>query len=321
MSKYTLVLDSSQISTFLECPMMWNYKFRECFGYPMDEEKQAMNAGTYGHQVLDIYYTLRAKGVQFNDAFAEALAFDPDTDFKCKCGHIKKEHTRNIPAFGIGPAGCSRCIDHSICKNFDPQPFELSQDLRFAVKSRLRDYFFTYQNNDFQPNNADAVEVGFSQPVFEDSENLFVLEGRIDLIGTLQGLPTIVDHKFQMRKRDLYKKSVQFRNYDLVCGGVSNMLIINYIRLAKTVDKTTLVREPVCFNSLERAWWKSELIKIFFEIKRQHTETGFLRNYGACAGRYGYPCMYTPLCEEINEGTRELKKSQLFVIRDAWKPW
>ncbi len=279
-----------------------------------------MNAGTYGHQVLDIYYTLRAQGVSFNDAFGQALDFCPDKDFKCKCGHIKKEHSRNVPEFNIGPSGCLRCLDLAPCKNFDPVPFELSQDLRFAVKNRLRDYFFTYQNNDFVPNNVEAVEVGFSQPIFEDSQNLFVLEGRIDLIGTLQGLATIVDHKFQMRKRDLYKKSVQFRNYDLVCNGVTNMLIVNYIRLAKTVDKTTLVRDIVSFNSRERSWWHTELVKIFFQIKNQ-IENGFVRNYGMCQGKYGYPCMYAPLCEEIDEGVRELKKQQLFVIKEAWKPW
>ncbi len=317
-NKFCLTLDSSQLSNFSDCPQLWDYANNQHIGFEHESEKEAMNAGTLGHQILDVFYTKRSEGESLNESAAAAFAFNPDTEFKCACGHILKEHTRNLLGFNNG---CSRCITHAPCWKFEAVPFVLSQDLRIAVKTRLREYFLTYAQNDFIPNSTAAIEVGFSKPIYEDSENLFVLEGRIDLIGTWQGLSTIVDHKFQMRKRDLYPKSIQFRNYDLVCDGLTNMLVINYIRLTQKVDKTTLVREPVTFTSLERTWWKERVIKKFFSIKSQLLSGEFERNEGMCGGKYGYPCAYTPLCEEINPETRERKKQSLFVIKEAWKPW
>lgn len=318
MPKFILTLDSSQLSNFSDCPQLWDYSNNQHIGYEEEGQKEAMNAGTYGHQLLDIFYTMRAEGANLNDAAAAAFSFNPDTEFKCACGHILKEHTRSL--LGRNQS-CSRCLTHEVCWNFTPVPFQLSQDLRIAVKTRLREYFLTYAQNDFIPNNPSSIEVGFSKPIYEDEENLFVLEGRIDLIGTLQGLSTIVDHKFQLRKRDLYPKSIQFRNYDLVCDGMTNMLIINYIRLSKSVDKTTLVRTPVCFSSQERRWWLGEVVKMFFRVKQQMLANSYEKNYGMCQGKFGYPCVYTPLCEEFNPETRERKKQQLFVIKEAWKPW
>ncbi len=318
MSKFILTLDSSQLANFSDCPMYWNYANNECLGYAHEQEKEAMNAGTYGHYLLDIFYTKRAQGESINDAAAAAFAFNPDTEFQCSCGHILKEHTRTLLHHNHA---CSKCLTHAICWKFDPKPFTLSQDMRIAVKTRLREYFLTYSQNDFIPNNPSAIEVGFSKPIYEDEENLFVLEGRIDLIGTWQGLATIVDHKFQLRKRDLYKKAIQFRNYDLVCDGLTNMLVINYIRLTKGVTKDTLVRDPVTFTSLERAWWKKEVVKMFFQVKKQMQSSEFVQNWGMCGGKYGYPCLYAPLCEEHNQEIRERKKNQLFVVKEAWKPW
>src|SRR5947207_5993291 len=249
--KFTLVLDSSQLSTFLECPQMWNYQYNERLGLPAGEPKEAMNAGTYGHKLVEMYYLARFAVLDMNAAKEKAFAFDIDSYF-CTCKHSRESHSEG---------GACKCG----CEAFKAQPFELAGEMRYAVKNRLWEYFCTYLSNDFVPDSPEAVEVGFSEKLYEDSENLFVLEGRIDMKATLQGLPCIVDHKFQTRAHSLYKKSIQFKNY--VYASRVPLLVINYIRLSKGVTKDTLVRELVTFNSLEMQAWKQELVQLFFKIK------------------------------------------------------
>src|SRR5690348_15830065 len=91
--------------------------------------------------------------------------------------------------------------------------FRIDALLSQQVKTRFREYCYTYINNDVIPASPEHVEVGFSEVVYESASRLYLLEGRIDIMGTLQGLNTIVDLKFQGRTRELYKKSIQFRNY------------------------------------------------------------------------------------------------------------
>jgi hypothetical protein len=273
-----------------------------------------MNAGTYGHHLLDIYYAQRRRGLSLNDAAATAFQYDPDKE-TCQCGCNYRDHKR-IELLNIEE--CQHCKINKRCIHFVPRPFELDLSTRQAVQTRVREYFFTYQHNDFQ---SIAEEVGFSEIIFEDDSNLFVLEGRIDLIATLQGLDCIVDHKFQMRQHQLYQKSVQFRNYALVCKKL--LLIINYIRLHKAVGKETLVRELVNFTVPELLAWKQKLIGIFFRVKSALTLAPALeQNSSACPGRFNYKCSYIALCDEPNPEVALRKQQQLYRINEnPWRPW
>jgi hypothetical protein len=319
MSKYTLVLDSSQISEFLECQQKWYFKYVKHLVPTFIESQDSlpMNAGTYGHKLLDIYYRARYARASLNDAAARAFAYNPDTD-TCECGCSLDSH-KFIPQLNIQE--CHRCTK---CFNFKPKPFSLDMGTRIAVQNRVREYFFTYQSNDFQIESIDHVEVGFSEVIFEDDENLFVLEGRIDLLASLQGMQCVVDHKFQMRRHQLYPKSIQFRNYALVAKKL--LFIINYIRLTKTPDGTTLVRELVNFTVPELLAWKQKLIQIFHRVKlaKQLGDLGGVpeQNFGACPGRFNYMCNFTTLCEEPQQEVARLKEQQLYKINaNPWRPW
>src|SRR5205085_2807486 len=145
--------------------------------------------------------------------------------------------------------------------NFLSQPFPLSQPARLQVQDRFRMYCLTNSSKDFVPHNAESVEVGFSDLLYEDSEHLFVLEGKIDLLGTIDQTKILVDHKFQERSHNLYEKSVQFRNYSMVAG--RQLLIINYIRMAPSATKP-FERVLVSFTTDEHRWWRKELVKIYF---------------------------------------------------------
>ena len=346
MSKYTLVLDSSQISTFLECQQLWYYKYVKHLvpNYLLPQQEQSsepMNAGTYGHKLLDIYYRARVRGFSLNDAAAVAFSYNPDVD-TCVCGCTLDCHQVIEKLKVTECTKCRKCLkphlldstkfdpvsgeelEKTLKPAWEPKPFELSSSTRMAVQTRLTEYFYKYQHNDFVPLSEQSIEVGFSEAIYEDSENLFVLEGRIDLLATLQGLQLIVDHKFQMREHELYAKSVQFRNYALI--GRANLFMVNYIHLHKAVKDSTLVRELVNFTPFEHAAWKRKLIDIYFRIKRAK-ELGddggqVEQNFGACPGRFNYACNFTQLCEEPQADVALLKEKQLYQINETpWKPW
>lgn len=319
--KFTLVLDSSQISSYLECPQRWVYSYvRKLQPLGFVEDAEAMNAGTYGHKLLDIFYRAKAKGVGLNDAIERCFAYNPDSD-TCNCGcTIDYHHTIEL----LGVQECSRC--HK-CLKFVPRPFALAEPIRGLVRNRFREYCFKYQLNDFQPISESHVEVGFSEPIYEDHYNLFVLEGRIDLLARLQGLACIVDHKFQMKTHWLYPKTVQFKNYALVTK--ANMFVINYVRLQKTLSPDSMARDLITFTTPELLAWKQRLIRIFLNIKDTLLSEQPEQRWNACKGdfptydkqrpRY---CWYTQLCEEVDERMRAAREAKLYQVKkEEWKPW
>jgi hypothetical protein len=327
VSKFTLVVDSSQISSFLECPQKWiNYyvKRLEPLGFQPDED--AMDAGTYGHRLLDIFYRLKSKGVGLNDSVKSMNDYDPDSDM-CECGCSKDFHCPLTLAPGV--IECKRCKK---CTKFRAHPFNLNTKSRTKVRNRVRDYLYKYQQDDFQPLSEQHVEIGFSEPIYEDSDNLFILEGRIDLLAKLQGLDCLVDHKFQMKTHWLYMRSIQIKNYMLISK--MPMAVINYIRLQDKLQPDSLVREIVTLNSVELATWHKRLIQVFFRMKKvlqaaQKDSNQAERNWNSCSGgRLTYDkdkpnyCWFTPLCEEIDPAIAEAKEKQLFKIKEAiWRPW
>ena len=77
MSKQILILDSSQLSTYLECPEKHSLVNIEHLtkSNTLDDP---MVAGTLMHKYLEIYYWARGKGQSVDVATRLALAFDPD---------------------------------------------------------------------------------------------------------------------------------------------------------------------------------------------------------------------------------------------------
>jgi hypothetical protein len=216
--------------------------------------------------------------------------------------------------------------------------FPLSADKKSSVAARFQTYWQTYSHQDLtvslgQPhynirfdNDNDPieswepeplVEQGFSYELLNDRDYLFVLEGRIDLIGTISNQLIWMDHKFQGRRHDLYKKNIQFRNYSLATN--LTMGIVNYIRLHKEVTKDTLQRDIVSFGPRERMLWREELIEIYKHIAADRAYAR--KNRGACAGRFGIPCEFTKICEESELVTIEAVKNTYYKKREEWKPW
>ena len=325
MPKQILILDSTQIDAFLTCPQLWDYgqkqRLTPCTGAPTGE---AMLMGTLGHKYLELYYKAKAEGKSQVQAIGAAEDWDPDRETCLECGENKESTKHLIDGYeDIGGEGCIPL------HTFTPKPFPLEKPRRYEVLQRFREYSYTYTQKDIEPISPAHVEVGFSHLLYEDAERVYILEGRVDLIGKVGhnsvwiDIPVWMDHKFQLRSRDLYKKSIQFRNYALVMYETMGITtgIVNYVRLTKSVTKDTFKRELTQFNSLELAEWKRNLISIYDSIFDSIHEDIYDKNWSACSGKFGYPCDFTPLCEEYNEDIKKAKQTQLYTVREEWKPW
>lgn len=303
MPRQTLILDSSQISTFLECPERWRLAYSESIT-SSNARDEAMTAGTLGHKLIEIYYTAMGQNKGQAEAAREALAFNPDE-----------------------------------ADSADKHQYPLSEEMQIKVRERFKDYLMCYAARDYAPITKKVqqitinelgfpidtsvcvplVEQGFSYELLNTNEYLFVLEGRIDFIGETNGTTVWMDHKFQFRERELYKKSIQFRNYALVTG--LSLGVINYIRLHQKITEKTFIRQPISFSSLERQYWKQELIEIFKKISNVMKTGSFERNRSACSGQFGYPCSFVSICEEYNKDTACAIKERDFVKKIEWRPW
>ena len=302
--KQTLILDSSQISTYGECPTLWKLTYQESLEPSIGEAKDAIAMGTLGHKWLEMFYFNRSQGISISDSVKFANTLDPDA------------------------------IDEA-----DNHQYPLELDKRKKVLKRLQEYWMTYSSNDYAPDykctydvQIDAaglpidstkkiplIEQGFSYKLYEDKQFLFIIEGRIDFIGTHSGHQFFMDHKFQLRERKLYPKSIQFKNYALATG--LQMGIINYIRLHETVTPKTFQREPISFGGNELRQWAIELIEdYYFPIAKSVRENKFRKERSACPGKFGYQCQFTPLCEESPQ-VAELIKIQNFKKKTPWTPW
>ncbi len=322
MSKQTLILDSSQLSVLGECEERWRLENQEnlihirkdlaapgmsaeTLSLESNRPNDPIAAGSLGHKYLEIYY--RSLGLTQDQTLAcrDALAFDPDAaDF------------------------------------VDEHQYPLKKELKAQVRSRFTEYLMTYAARDYEVSRKRSpsicvsdegelydcyvytplIEQGFSYHLYEDSQYLFILEGKIDFIGETNGTRLWMDHKWQFRERELYRKSIQFRNYALATG--LDLGIINYVRLHKEVNpKTTFVRQPISFSAYERRCWKEELISLFMGYAHKLRDSDLKQNFSACGGKFGYICEFTPLCEEWNPATREAIKARDFTTRKEWLPW
>lgn len=318
--KVTLILDSTQITDFLTCPSLWAFGHRERLEPVGSEAKEAMTIGTYGHKLLELWYKGKAGGKGPIEAIGVALAYDFDKE-TCRCQHSKENHAQG---YGIDLEAHKHCTHIGCqCQSFEPSTFPLDLPVRELVRQRFREYTYTYSYKDIEPHSPDTVEVGFSYPLHEDNSRCYVLEGRIDLLGKLDSQSIWLDHKFQMRQHTIYNKSIQFRNYAMVCN--LSVGIINYVRMTKGVTKDTFSRQVVSFSPDEHRRWKTELIGIYDAVAGALAARDFndvsLKNRASCPGRFGYSCQFTPLCEEANAELIEIKKKNMYQVKPVWSPW
>jgi hypothetical protein len=288
--KFTLILDSTQLASFYDCPTQWDYAHNQHLE-KNDANKKAMNMGSFGHSMLETYYKQRASGQSQTDSMNAAVSIVPD------------------PILSL-------------------QGEEIS-----LLRDKISTYIYTYTNNDFIPESPESVELGFSYPLYEDSQRLFILEGKLDhyqlvpSLGTYNGMRSIMDHKFQMKRHDLYQKRLQFRNYALATN--SNLLVINYISMTKKTDESTFRRQTVAFSALELQLWKKRLVQMFKQVESamrlKNGEFGqpqpFEHRWSSCENKYGYACQFADICEQTDQFSLDSTIQTKYHKIQEWKPW
>ncbi|MGH7238785.1 MAG: hypothetical protein ACREHG_01835, partial [Candidatus Saccharimonadales bacterium] len=284
----TLILDSTQLVNFSMCPTYWNYSDCGRLQLTTAHARPAMKMGTFGHYLFEKYYKGIANGYSKSKALESAMD----------------------------------AIPHEFT---DP----LESDKVEIVRKRVIEYVYTYLNSDFELTcSAGGIECGFTEKLYEDSKRLYILEGKIDILAAKSGSSVfVVDHKFQLSRKALYKKSIQFRNYSMVAN--ATMLMINYVRLTQKVDATTYQRDISTFTAQDHAQWKQSLINKYdaiaeylrFKDTRMDVGAEQYRNRSSCSGQYGALCPYIMLCDEPNAAISKSMETTMYTIREAWKPW
>jgi hypothetical protein len=339
----TLIMDSSQLSNWHGCHQEWAFRGLVQINKKDPAEtlrpSEAIAAGSLGHKYLEIYYATLAATQDGGLAAKTALAFDPN-----KADEADKHQFPLDPALqgmvrdrvidyfmmysperDYKPAWKRKptCVTIKRCRlcgairNGKPLP---ESGCQHEVVETLADSYV----------RDSLIEKGFSYKLYESSQYLFVLEGRIDFMGEAQdGTLLWMDHKFQFREHQLYHKSLQFKNYSLATG--LNMAVINYVRLHTKVGPKTFVRQPLSFSSMEMRQWKEELIDIYVTIAKTIASPDYYlgdnhsfaesQNRGSCGGAWGKSCQYAPMCEEYEPAIRNAVRKRDFTTKKEWRPW
>jgi hypothetical protein len=335
MSRQILVLDSSQIAAWGECNQYWNLKYNENLT-SSNEIREDMAAGTYGHKLLELYYTNIALGLKTADAWHDANMFHAKGDFPLSIAKREFVHKRCWEYVCVYAQNDIIPLMGQPEKRIVFGPHLSSMDHEFCVRCGMnREQVINQGPLGVCPQNPETklfpkplVEQGFSYPLLDTPEYLFVLEGRIDVMATLNnGSNGIVDHKFQGRERSLYGKSIQFRNYAMVSD--FNYVVVNYIRLHQAISEKTFVRDTIYYSSLEKQIWKRRLIEKYKKIAHDREvaaqkigHSAFEKEESACSGKFGYPCEFTKICNDnFDLVSIQAVKEQFFKKREVWKPW
>lgn len=295
MSKYTLVLDASQMKQFGICNLSWAYQYREHL-MKAELDTEAMDKGTLVHLLLEKYYKLRLKEPNLDVYSSSSLA-------------IQEYQNSEIVKTSYFPLE----IHQHICKRFVQ-------------------YVGYWAGRDIRPiskNGIPGVELGFSKILLENEEVLFVVEGKIDtIIDVGNDQLGIVDHKSQDRDARYYYYRPQMLTYAWATGASYGM--INYFGLQKEYkEKVSFRRDTMQFPKWMISRWEKQMIKIFYNIAntdynfpKDINEYKFERNFSSCAGAFEtHPCMFSHLCESESQETREALKQNKYKTLEPWSPW
>ena len=298
MSKVTIILDNSQITSYKTCPRLWNFSYRESLRLvsTKPDESRLLNFGNHMHSLLEVYYTLRTLNPTVNYA----------------------EHAKAVLEL-------TAKLEAKIVERYSFS----SEDLIF-LRNRFLQYVLTYGTNDFIPillKSRPSVEVGFSKVLYEDAAHLFIVEGRIDLLAQLSSETFFIDHKLQGTARDYYNYDSQFLTY---AWATIPRGIINYIGAQKEFTKTTLRRSVIHFPPhLIEEWRSQTLEEVFFPIARtlksansNLSHLNFCKNRFSCSGPFKTnPCAFTSLCESSSPEMIESQKKFKYTHVEPWTPW
>lgn len=178
-----------------------------------------------------------------------------------------------------------------------------------------------------------AVEKGFSQLLYEDSERRYILEGMIDLVYRSKGLLWVRDHKTQSRDYDKYPYCHQALNYLLATK--ADYFEYNYIGLQKNIGPNTFRHsDPFKAGPGVLDQWKLDVKSVFDSVARftvaaeshwidtvPDERIAYPKQRTSCQTKFGL-CQFHKICE-VPE-TDPLFNVTLSAYKRKerkWKPW
>ena len=175
----------------------------------------------------------------------------------------------------------------------------------------LLEYPKTYANDNWKPL---ATEKGFSKILHEDDDNLFIYEGRIDLIVSSDNKLFPVDHKTQSLQYSIYGFNNQAMGYSWALG--TNYFVYNYIKLA-TSDNFR--REIISFSDIQIEQWRQDTIKTAFRMKNSIVNDDFNRSW-QCEHKFG-KCQYIHICEQPKPEIKNWVINSQFKKGKPYRSW
>ncbi len=278
-----ITLDASQVKQFMICPRSWYWKYFRSIIPIGGHVSPALSFGTAMHGLLDCHYVGLSKKLPPMES--HALAID----------YAKKHFSPSVPG------GMDKLVYQKLISKFTT-------------------YVIQYQDSDFQPMVSPGgkifVELGFSYVLFESAKYKFILEGRIDLVDTSTGAPTIVDHKTQSSKYLLHERDPQPLTYCFVAN-VRNA-VFNYIGTQDNYKREYNHRQPFHFSRMTLDWWGEKLLRNFEKVAEALESGDFETNETQCMGKFS-PCEYTRLCRVHSNW--ETIVQHYYQPKQEWKPW
>lgn len=206
----------------------------------------------------------------------------------------------------------------------------------------LYQYFKEYETIDgLKPvvvDDGPLLEQRFAIPYYTDGKLIdVVLCGTVDMIGTFNGIPVIVDHKttalMQVEKYlDSYQTSPQMMFYTMIYEQLfpdeNRGVVINGIFLSRTgknkFQRSTIITFPQHVLDEFKAHLTT-VVKSF--VRRLHSviihganpEDEFLPNFNCCQTKFG-ECSFSPVCATPRRGDRETLVKSLFTTDNTYDP-
>lgn len=193
---------------------------------------------------------------------------------------------------------------------------ELSKDEFRIISPKLIQYFAHYRDETWVPLK---TEIGFSKLLYEDSNHLFVYEGKIDLLLEVQRAKAFSDHKSQSRHQNLPQDSNQFLGYAWATGLMLG--IINFLNLAESKAPKDAFRREICNytpNLIKE--WTEGAIDTMLRMARSQREGRYLKQRHGCLGVYGL-CDFIDVCKQTSKLVQIGMLKRDFIIKEPWSPW
>lgn len=181
----------------------------------------------------------------------------------------------------------------------------------FEIYRVMCEYVRYWKGKDWTPI---AVERGFSKVIYEDNDNLFVWEGRPDLVAGVEDKIVVCDHKTQGQNKSIYEFNNQARGYLWAIDATE--FVYNYIVFTKTPQ---FRREAHLFTPAQIEDWKSTTIEWFFRVKHSLEKTSFLQSWN-CSTLYG-PCQFHRICEQPKPEVKAFTVKSQFKKRKPYRSW